>query len=61
MVRQLMPPSLDRRRPRQVLKLSNLDTETIYISTLQIKTYFDLLQIICQVYTLSASYAAAFL
>lgn len=36
---------------RGILKLNNLDIETIYISTLQIKAYFDLLQMICQMYT----------
>lgn len=36
---------------RGLLKLNNLDIETIYISTLQIKAYFDLLQMICQMYT----------
>ncbi|KAL0940382.1 uncharacterized protein CTRU02_203145 [Colletotrichum truncatum] len=36
---------------RGMLKLNNLDIETIYISTLQIKAYFDLLQMICQMYT----------
>ena len=34
-----------------LLKLNSLDIETIYISTLQIKAYFDLLQMICQMYT----------
>ncbi|KAK1720156.1 hypothetical protein CaCOL14_002178 [Colletotrichum acutatum] len=36
---------------RGMLKLNDLDIETIYISTLQIKAYFDLLQMICQMYT----------
>ncbi|KAI3581869.1 hypothetical protein IWW34DRAFT_616467 [Fusarium oxysporum f. sp. albedinis] len=36
---------------RGLLKLNDLDIETIYISTLQIKAYFDLLQMICQMYT----------
>ncbi|EXF73968.1 hypothetical protein CFIO01_08850 [Colletotrichum fioriniae PJ7] len=36
---------------RGILKLNDLDIETIYISTLQIKAYFDLLQMICQMYT----------
>ncbi|KAF5573448.1 exonuclease VII small subunit domain-containing protein [Fusarium pseudoanthophilum] len=34
-----------------ILKLNDLNIETIYISTLQIKAYFDLLQMICQMYT----------
>ncbi|KAK1703530.1 hypothetical protein BDP67DRAFT_584570 [Colletotrichum lupini] len=34
-----------------MLKLNDLDIETIYMSTLQIKAYFDLLQMTCQMYT----------
>ncbi|RBQ75737.1 hypothetical protein FVER14953_20178 [Fusarium verticillioides] len=36
---------------RGILKLNDLNIKTIYISTLQIKAYFDLLQMICQMYT----------
>lgn len=41
----------DEAASRGKLTLNNLDIETIYMSTLQVKAYFDLLQMICQMYT----------
>ena len=36
---------------KSLLKLNDMDIETIYSSTLQIKAYFDLLHSICLMYT----------
>lgn len=38
-------------KKRSVLRLTDMDIEIIYSSTLQIKAYFDLLQTICRMYT----------